>query len=85
MVATFNGTCGLPCLRSALTDLLSNTSLVHEKQNRMRDYAKVIRFGLTHDSDDHPDVFSSLMVRLRHDAWHLLDKVPDFHSVEEVW
>lgn len=80
MVATFNGTCGFPCLRSALIDLVSNTSMLHEKQNRMRDYATVIRFGLTQNSNDHPDVFSALMVRLRHHAWHILDRVPEFST-----
>lgn len=87
MVVTFNGTCGLSCLRSALIDLVSNSSMLQEKQNRLRDYTTVIRFGLTHDSNDYPDAFSSLMVRLRHHAWHILYKVPDFSpkNASSVW
>ena len=78
MVATFNGTCGFACLRDAIIDVVANTSMLQEKQKRLREYATVVRFGLTHDSDDYPDAFSSLMVRLRHHVWHILDRVPDF-------
>ena len=80
MVVTFNGTCGLACLRGALEELVSNERLIQEKRMKLREYATVIRFGLTSDSDAYVDVFSALIVRLRHHVWHILGRTPGGHS-----
>lgn len=74
LVATYNGTCGFPCMKSALEELASNPTELQKKHMRLRDYATMVKFGLDGRSRTIADAFSGLLVRLRHNSWHLQGK-----------
>ena len=75
LVATYNGTCGFPCMKTALNDLASTPGMLEAKHRRLREYGVVVKFGLDERSNAFPDSFSALLVRLRQYAWHLQGKL----------
>lgn len=74
LVATYNGTCGFPCLQTALTELASDSKALQSKHNRLREYGDLMKFGLDDRSNSIPDAFSALLVRLRQYTWDLHGK-----------
>ena len=75
LVATYNGTCGFPCIKTALNELASTSGMLQAKYRKLREYGALIKFGLDDRSNSFPDAFSALLVRLRQHAWHLQGKL----------
>merc|ERR1712183_567426 len=82
VILTYNGTCGLPCMKEPLERLLSNQTALRERQWKLREYAMLSSFALENESLEYPDAFMATIVSLRHKLWRRMGK-PTSGRIEE--
>lgn len=78
LFVTFNGTCGLACLKGAMEQAMANQTNLHRLQTNLRKYAQLFTYGLEENRYQSVDAFTALLVGLRHYVIAISDKLPAF-------
>ena len=74
LVVTFDGFCGIACMKGAMDQVLSNTTELKRLQISLKDYAKLATFGLDDNMYRSVDAFAAMLVQLRHYVFKLDEK-----------
>lgn len=70
IVITYNGTCGMACMKEPMERLMNNQTALRQHQLRLHEYAILSSFGLEEESYQYPDSFMATVVSLRRQLWH---------------
>ena len=72
-VVAINGTCGLPCMKAELEQIMKQEEILKKIRDKMSKYALLFTIGLDPDQNNKsPDAFHAMMVTLRHYLRHLV-------------
>ena len=71
LVVTFNGTCGLACLKGAAEAVLSNVEELDRLQGNLRKYSRLFSYGLEDRAYRYADGFTATLVSMRHYLYRL--------------
>ena len=66
LVVTFNGTCGLECLKGAAEAVLSNSDELARLRGNLRKYTKLFSYGMEGNAYRYSDAFTATLVSMRH-------------------
>ena len=81
LVVTFDGFCGIACMKGAMEQVLSNTTELKRLQTSLKDYAKLATFGLDGNMYRSVDAFAAILVQLR----HYVSKLDETNNVSESY
>ena len=71
LVVTFNGTCGLECLKGAAEAVLSNSDELARLRGNLRKYTKLFSYGMEGNAYRYSDAFTATLVSMRHYLYSL--------------
>lgn len=66
LVVSFDGLCGIACMKPAIEVVMNNATEMKRLQDNMRRYAKLFAFGLDENMYQSVDAFSAMLVAMRH-------------------
>ena len=76
VVVTFDGECGIPCIKGAVEKALSNQTEFSRKQENVRRFARFFTNGLEEQKYRFADSHAATLVTIRHYLYGLADKLP---------
>lgn len=76
LLVTFDGACGVPCMKDAMETVLANGTELERLQSNVRKHAPLFSYGLEDNSYRYVDAFAALLVSLRHYLYGISDKLP---------
>ena len=71
LVVTFNGTCGIACLKATAEVVLSNATELDRLHRNLRKYSRLFSYGLEENAYRYSDGFAATLVSMRHYLYSL--------------
>mmetsp|Transcript_12544 Transcript_12544/g.20888 ORF Transcript_12544/g.20888 Transcript_12544/m.20888 type:complete len:625 (+) Transcript_12544:44-1918(+) len=75
IVVTFDGFCGIKCMKSAMEEVMGNATELKRLRTTMKEYVGLFTFGLDENMYKSVDAFTAMLVTLRHYLFKLDEKI----------
>lgn len=76
LVVSFDGLCGIACMKPAIEEVMRNQTAIKILRGNMRTYAKLFSFGLDDNMYKSMDAFWAMLLTMRHYVFNLMGKSP---------
>jgi hypothetical protein len=76
LVVTFDGFCGLPCIKEAMEKVMANHTELQRLRTNLYTFARLFRFGLGKKAFQDVDAFSAVLISIRHYIFGLNNSLP---------